>query len=176
MANVNTETLLIWFVGLTAFAVLLQAAVLLALALAVRKTAKTIQTEMEELRGVVMPVATELREFLGRVAPKLEAATADLADIVHGLKAQSAEMQASAMEILERTRRQTSRLDNMVTGVLDTVDRAGAILTDAVSVPLRQISGMAAFARAALDALRSGVRGPRQQQPTHSAADRDMFV
>lgn len=176
MANVNTETLLIWFVGLTGFAVLLQAVVLLALTLAVRKTAKTIEEQMAELRETVTPIANQMREFLERVAPKLEAATTDLADIVRGLKAQSAEMQASAMEILERTRRQTSRLDTMMTGVLDTVDRAGAILTDAINVPLRQIAGMAAFARAALEALRSGVRGPRRQQPTHAAADKDLFV
>jgi uncharacterized protein YoxC len=175
MADVNTESLLIWFVGLTGVAVLLQAIVLLALALAVRKTAKTIEVQMAELRGTVEPVANEMRGFLERVGPRLESATTDLAEIVHGLRAQSAEMQASAMEILERARRQSSRVDSMMTGVLDTVDRATAVVTDAVSIPLRQISGVAAFVRAALGALRSGARGP-QQQPTHSAADRDMFV
>jgi len=175
MADVNTESLLIWFVGLTGGAVLLQAIVLLALALAVRKTAKTIEDQMAQLRGTVEPVANEMRGFLERVGPRLESATTDLAEIVHGLRAQSAEMQASAMEILERARRQSSRVDSMMTGVLDTVDRATAVVTDAVSIPLRQISGVAAFVRAALRALKSGPAGPRQQ-PTHSAADRDMFV
>ncbi len=175
MANVNTESLLIWFVGLTAVAVLLQAMVLLSLAVAVRKTAKTIEEQMTQLRGTVEPVAEQMRGFLERVGPRLEAATTDLADIVHGLRAQSAEMQASAMEILEHARRQSSRVDGMMTGVLDTVDRATAILTDAVSIPLRQISGVAAFVRAALHTLKAGGRGERRQ-PTHSAADRDMFV
>lgn len=175
MADVNTESLLIWFVGLTGVAVLLQAIVLLALALAVRKTAKTIEDQMAQLRGTVEPVANEMRVFLERVGPRLESATTDLAEIVHGLRSQSAEMQASAMEILERARRQSSRVDSMMTGVLDTVDRATAIVTDAVSIPLRQISGIAAFVRAALGALRAGPQGPRQH-PTHSAADRDMFV
>jgi hypothetical protein len=175
MANVNTETWLIVFVGLTGAAVLLQSIVLLALALSVRKTAMAIREEMAELRGVVTPVATRAEKFLERVGPKMESAATDMAEIMHGLRSQSAEMQASAMEILERARRQTSRVDSMMTGVLDTVDRATAIVVDAVSVPLRQISGMAAFARAALHALKSGPTGPRQQ-PTHSAADRDMFV
>jgi hypothetical protein len=175
MANVNTETLLIIFVALTGAAVLLQAILLLALTLAVRKTAKTIQEQMEELRGTVVPVATEMREFLARVGPKLDAVTTDLGEIVHGLRRQSVEMQDSVMEILERARRQSSRMDAMLSGVLDTVDRATAVVTDAVSIPLRQISGVAAFARAAINTLRSGQRGPRQQ-PTHSAADKDMFV
>lgn len=175
MANVNTQTLLICFVGLTGLAVLLQSLVLLALALAVRKTAKTIETELSELRGTVLPVANELRGFLERTGPRMEAAATDLAEIIHGIRAQSAEMQSAAMEILERTRRQTSRLDSMMSGVLDTVDRATAVLIDAINVPLRQVAGFAAFARAAISAFRTGPQGPRQQ-PTHSAADRDLFV
>ena len=65
----------------------------------------------------------------------------------------------------------------MFSGVLDTVDRAGAIVTDLVNVPLRQLSGVAAFAKAAIGTLRSGAPqrepGPRA---THSPADKDMFV
>lgn len=175
MQNVNTETLLIVFVALTAAAVLLQSFVLLALFLSVRKAARSIQEEMAELRGVVTPVATETREFLARVGPQVEAVTRDVAEMVHGLRAQSADLQVATTEILERVRRQASRVDVMFTGVLDTVERATAVVSDAVSVPLRQISGMAAFARAAISTLRSGGRAPRPR-PTHSAADKDMFV
>jgi len=175
MQNVNTETLLIVFVALTGAAVLLQSFVLLALFLSVRKAAQTIQEEMAELRGVVTPVATETREFLKRVGPQVEAVTRDVAEMVHGLRAQSVEVQVSTTEILERVRRQTSRMDTMFTGVLDTVDRATAVISDAVSIPLRQISGIAAFARAAINTLVTGGRGQRTQ-PTHSAADKDLFV
>ncbi|GEM_PF-1504043 len=175
MQNVNTETLLIVFVALTGAAVLLQSFVLLALFFSVRKAAKAIQEEMAELRGIVQPVAKETREFLARVGPQVEAVTKDVAEMVHGLRAQSVELQVSTTEILERVRRQTSRMDTMFTGVLDTVDRATAVVSQAVTIPLRQISGIAAFLRAAIDTLRSGGRAPRAQA-THSAADRDLFV
>jgi hypothetical protein len=175
MSNVNTETLLIVFVALTGAAVVLQSVVLLALYFSVRKASESVQNEMIELRAVVLPVATEAREFLARVGPKVESAATDMAEVIKGLRSQSVEMQASAMEILERLRRQTSRIDTMFSTVLDTVDRAGAVVTDAVAVPLRQVSGIAAFVRTALGTLRQKNPQPRTQA-THSAADKDLFV
>ncbi len=175
MPNVNTETLMIVFIALTGAAVLLQSFVLLALYFSVRKASESVQTEMAELRAVVLPVVTEAREFLSSVGPKVESVTTDMAEIMHGLRAQSAEMQDSAVEILERLRRQTSRLDAMFSGLLDTADRAGAIITDAVAVPLRQVSGIAAFVRTAFSTLRQKNPQPRTQA-THSAADKDLFV
>lgn len=175
MSNVNTETLLIIFVALTGAAVLLQSFVLLALYFSVRKAAESVQSEMAELRAVVLPVATEAREFLARVGPKIDSVTTDMGVLMKGLCAQSVEMQDSALEILERVRRQTSRLDSMFSGVLDTVDRAGAVVADAVSIPLRQVTGIAAFLRTAIGTFRQKNPQPRTQA-THSAADKDLFV
>ncbi|HVZ82476.1 MAG TPA: hypothetical protein VG893_02295 [Terracidiphilus sp.] len=175
MSNVNPETVLIVFVVLTGLAVIMQAIVLLALFLSVRKTAGLLQNEVSELRAAVVPVARDTHELLMKVGPRIEEVTVDLADMVHGLRVQSMEMQASAAEILERARRQSSRVDAMMTGVLDTVDRATAVVIDAVGVPLRQISGIAAFMKAAFSNLRGKTPSP-QMQPTHSAADKDLFV
>ena len=65
-----------------------------------------------------MPVLTESREFLARVGPKLDSVATDLADLAHGLRAQSVDLHATATEMLERVRHQTSRLDAMFTSVL----------------------------------------------------------
>jgi len=177
MPNVNNEVLLIVFVALTGAAVMLQAFVLLAIFLTVRRTARTVEEQMVEVRTTVLPAVNEAREFLKRVGPRIDSVTTDLADLAQGLRAQGAELEASTAEIMERVRRQSSRLDAMFSGVLDGVDRAGAIVTDLVSMPLRQISGIAAFARAAIGTLRSG--SPQREpgpQSTHAAADKDMFV
>lgn len=173
MPNANNETLLMIFVALTGVAVLLQAAVLLALYLAMRKSVKSIQDQVEDLRATVMPVLTESKDFLVRVGPKIDSVVSDLAELTHGLRAQGVEFQTSATEILERVRRQTSRLDSMLTGVLNAVDRAGGFVADAVNVPLRQMSAIAASAKAVVGALRTRTPAPA---PTHSAADKDMFV
>ncbi len=86
-------------------------------------------------------------------------------------------MQVSAADVLERVSRQSNRVDTMLTNVLDTVDRAAAVVADVISVPLRQLAGVAAFARAAFSSFRSDAPRPQSEpQPTHSPADKDLFV
>jgi hypothetical protein len=171
----NNETVLVVFVALTAVAVLLQGVVLLALFFALRKTAESMKEEISDLRKTVTPVVSDAKDFLARVGPKIDAITTDLAGLSHGLRTQGDELQVSATEILERVRRQSGRLDAMFTTLLDNLERASGVVVTAVNTPLRQINAVAAFAKAAIGTLRAGPaqNGP---QPTHSPADKDLFV
>ncbi len=169
----NNETLLLFFVALTGVAVLLQAILLLALFLAVRKTAKSLQDEIESLRSTVVPAILTTRDFVLRVGPKIESITTDVADLAHDMRAQSVELQSALTEILERVRRQTSRVDAMVGNVLDGVDRAGGFVVEAVSLPMRQVSALVASAKAIIGVLRTKHPEPRQ---THAPGDRDQFI
>ena len=113
-----------------------QTILLLVVAVAVRKTAKSLREEAENLRTSVMPVIYDARDTLAntqiviasaqefvrarrvclaRMAPKIESATGDLAEIAQGLRVQTAEMQLTAIEIMERVRKQSKRLDEMCT-------------------------------------------------------------
>jgi methyl-accepting chemotaxis protein len=169
----NNETLLLFFVAFTGLAVLLQAIILLALFLSIRKTARSMQEEIESLRNAIAPTATNLKDFLSRVGPRMESLTSDLADVAHDLRSQSKEVQASLNEVLDRVHRQTSRMDAMLTNMMDGVERAGGFVVDAVSLPVRQLSAIAASAKAVIGALRA--KNPRPQQ-THSPADHDRFI
>jgi uncharacterized protein YoxC len=178
MPRLDHETILLAFAVVTGLAMLLQTIMLLAIVVAVRKTANSIREEAESLRSAVMPVLYDTRDLiantqgviasgqellanaqglLARVSPKIEAATADLAAIADGLRAQTAVMQATATEIVEKVRKQSNRLDEMCSSVLDTVDRAGGFVTHAVSMPVRQISGMLASVKAIIESLRGPV-------------------
>lgn len=156
---------------------LLQALVLLAMLITARKALKIAQEQIEDLRTNVLPVVKETRELLSSVGPKIESVATDLAAMTRGAREQSAKLQISAGDLLERVDRQSSRVDGMLTNVLDTVDRASAVVVDVINVPLRQLAGFAAFARAAFSTLRSGPPPEsKEQHPTHAAADRDLFV
>lgn len=175
MANVNHDTLTMIFVGATAAAVVMQAGILLAMFITIRISVKKIHSEIEVLRTSALPLLDHSRDLVKSVSPKIQSATTDLAEVARGLRAQTMEFQSSASEILERVHRQTGRVDTMVSGALDTVDRASTAVNDAVSVPLKQLSGIAAFAKAAVDAFRSN--GPKDRnQTTHPVGDKDLFV
>jgi len=175
MLKLDNQTILLAFAVVTGLAVLLQAFMLLAISITLRKAAHSIREEIGSLRASLMPVIYDSQELIAssretlasaqeffanaqglltRVSPKVEEAAGDVAEIAHGLRVQTAQMQSSVTEILENVRKQSSRVDHMVSGVLDSADRAGDFVTDIVSRPMRQISGVLAFAKAVIESLR----------------------
>jgi uncharacterized protein YoxC len=192
MSKLDNETILIAFAVVTGLAMLLQTIILLAISVAVRKTANSIREEVENLHSSVMPVIYDARDmlantqgiltntqellanaqgFVSRMTPKVEAVTADLAQITRTLRVQTAEMQSSAVEIMDRVKRQSNRLDEMVTNLLDTADRAGGFVVNAVNKPVRQISSMLGAVKAVVESL----RGSQMRQPVPPIADEDRF-
>jgi hypothetical protein len=98
--------------------------------------------------------------------------------MTHGLREQSAEVRSTVAHVLVRVNRQASRVDAMLTGILDTVDRASGFVTDAVSRPMRQLSRLLASAKAIIESLRSSESALRQTRSHRdpSSADKDIFV
>jgi methyl-accepting chemotaxis protein len=175
MLKLDNQTILFALAVVIGLAVLLQTFILLAISITLRKATSSIRNEIGSLRSSLMPVIYDTQELLAssretlvsaqefvvnaqglltRVSPKVEGAVGDVAEIASGLRAQTAQMHSSVMEILERVRRQTNRVDGMVTGVLDTADRAGGFVNDVVSRPVRQISSILAAAKAVIESLR----------------------
>jgi len=177
MANVNNETLLLIFVACTGVAVLMQAFILLAFYIAFRSGLTALQEQVKEIRINVLPVVKETKLLLADVGPKISSLAGDFAAISRDLRLQGSLINSSASEIAEKVNRQASRLDMMLTNALDVADRASVVVAGAINVPLRQVSAMVAFAKAAMSALIGGPsRRQTEPQQTHSAADRGQFV
>jgi hypothetical protein len=178
MQKLDHETILLAFAVITGLAMLLQTIMLLAITVAARKAANSLREEAENLRTSVMPVIYDTRDLvanaqialtgaqefvasaqavLNRISPRIEAATGDLAKIAEALRVQSAEVQSTAVEILDKVRKQGNRLDLMCTDLLDTVDRAGGFVANAVSAPVRQVSRILGTVKAVVESLRSPV-------------------
>lgn len=172
----NNQTLLITlvvFVALTGIALLVQAIVVLVAFVTMRKTIVSLHSEVEEMRTSVMPILNMSKDFLEKVAPKIESIATDMADISQRFRVQTADLQLTTTEILARVHRQTSRVDTIITGVIDNIEYASNVVADSVGKPVRQISAMLASAKAFLSVLATG-RRPGQQEEV--VADQDMFV
>lgn len=169
----NESMLLVVFVGITGLALVVQAIVMLVAFLTMRKTIVSLQSDVQELRTTAMPILARTRETLDRVAPKIESVATDVADLAHRLREQSVEFEAVASEILYRVHRQTSRVDNMFTGMVDSVENASNLIADTVTKPVRRMTAIVAGAKAFLTVLATG-RRPGQQVDV--VADQDMFV
>jgi len=177
MPPLNNETILLAFVALTSVALLIQAIVMLAIFLSMRKAARSVIDELEQLRSSVMPIIYNTRDLMTRLTPRVESAINDLADMSAILRDQSVRVEATATEILERVRHQSGRIDAMLSGVLDAVDRAGGFVAEAVSKPVKQISALLASVKAMIETLRAPTPPtPAATRSTRSAGEKDLFV
>lgn len=151
----NVQITILALVAVAALALLLQTIFLVAALVIARKAARSVREEMEQYRSSIMPIILKARDLIQNVAPKVEQSANELAAITRSLRAQTANIEAAANDIIGRTQRQVGRLDSMLTSVFDRVERAAGFMTDAVTKPMRQLSGIIASVRAAVEALRS---------------------
>ncbi len=156
------NTLLIALVALTGILVLFQFIVLLGLLLAMRKGIQAAIEYGDDLKSKVFPVLTQSREILEiakelivRLEPRLESASLDLAAMTRTARDEAKRIQASTDEIRERVRLQAERVDGMTTNALNGLDHAVDLLTQAIAVPVRQISGVLAALKAIVETLRA---------------------
>jgi len=161
------------FVVIAALALVTQTIILLAIFQGITKAAQSLKVEIEGIRSSVMPVVHKTRDLVDRLSPKVEQTVTEVGDLVHGLRVHAEELEASLTEILERVRKETGRVDAMFSNTLDALDRAGTYVTQAVSKPVRQLSGLLAGIKAIVESLNASA--PSHREPIiHD--DKDMFV
>lgn len=178
MPKLDNETILLAVAGVVALAMLVQTILQIALFVMMRKALNAVKEDIEDLRSSLMPLIDDARKLYERLAPKVEALVGDAAEIAHGLRVQTAQVQRAAVEMVERLQRQTNRLDHMFTAVLDAVDRAGGFVAEVVSWPVLQMAGMLSSIKAVVESLRTPAAEARPTPPTRErpAGDRGMFV
>jgi methyl-accepting chemotaxis protein len=176
MPNLDNQTIQLALVAAIALLMLFQTAVILALFLVTRKAVRSMREDLEDLRSSLAPIIYNTRDLLTRLIPKIEETTGDLAVLTHSLREQAADVQSTANEIIERVRRQASRLDTMLTNVLDAVERASAFMADTVAKPMHQLSAILASAKAVIESLRTVDPAAAHSRPNHAPGDDEMFV
>lgn len=150
----NTETILIVFVAFTGASVLMQACVLFAIFLSLRKTAKSALAASEDFKATVLPMVHSSRELIERIKPQLLTLVADLAELTQSVKKETQKVEISISEIMERVNRQTERLDTMLTNGLDAVEKATQVVETTVAAPVRQVNGILAAIKAIVETYR----------------------
>jgi archaellin len=182
MQKVDNQTIELALFALVALAMVVQAFVLLAAFFAMRKAAQSMRDKLEEVSSSVMPILASVtpivetsRNLITKLAPRIDATSADVAAIAHSLRAQTVDLQSAANEMVGRARAQANRLDSMLSNVFDAMDRAGGFVADCINKPMRQLNALLSSAKAAIESFRSSVPAPRSQS-NHAPGDGDMFV
>ena len=152
------------FTGVVTFAVILQTVILLALLIAAKMAQKKAMERFDQIREDIRPLlesASHLAEAVEDMTPRLRAITVNVHTASERLRDQVGHIDEAVGDITGKTRRQVSRIDNMVTDTLDAIAHGTRVVQENVMAPLRQVGGWMTAIRAGMDMFRPGERRNR---------------
>ncbi len=153
------------FTGVVTFAVVLQTIVLVAILLAAKAAQRKASEQVDQLREDMRPFldgATHIMEAVEDMTPRLRGIAVNVHTASERLRDQVDHIDSVVGDVTGKTRRQVSRIDNMVTDTLDAFAHGTRIVQDNVMAPLRQVGGWMTAIRAGMDLLRPGERRSRR--------------
>ncbi len=153
------ENLLIVFIVVTGLAVVIQAGILVAMFVAMRKTSAKVEMLAEEVKSKVLPTAELAHSMMSDLRPKIETLVDNVSVSTTMMRAQLERVDAALTDIIDRTRLQVIRADEFVTGTMDKLEETREVVTRTVVSPVRHISGLMHGVTAGVEAFFSRRRG-----------------
>lgn len=130
------------FIALTGIAVAMQAGVLLAMYLAMRKSGERMEALAAEVKTKVLPAVVQAQEMLTEFRPRIEVIAENFETSSTVVRAQLERMDATVNDVVDRARLQIIRADDLLTRTLDRVEQTSDMVHNTVISPVRQVSGL----------------------------------
>jgi hypothetical protein len=141
------------FILLTGIAVALQAGVLLAMFITMRKSSARMEAIAAEVKTKVLPAVEQPQALMVDVRPRLQVIAANLEETTTTLRDQVKRIDATVDDVVDRTRLQIIRGDELLSRTLDRVEQTSEMVHKTVISPVRQLSGLMQGITVALDFL-----------------------
>jgi hypothetical protein len=155
----GNSQMLTWFVGMVAIALVVQAIVVVVVAIGAAKASKRAFEIADELRTKIGPLLDTTQSVFHDAAPKVKIITENLVETSHIVRSKAREFDATASELNMKARVQAARVDGMVTSVLNTTAEISDTLQRAVKVPVREVTGLVNGFKAGVDVLVGRAKG-----------------
>jgi len=164
------------FIYATAVAVILQMFILLGLAISLRKTSKKVEVLAGEVHGRAMPVLASAEAILNDSRGKIDVVMANLVATTGTVKTQMDRLDATINDVVDRTRLQIIRADDIVTRTLDRVEQTSELVEHTVVSPVRQISGIMQGLSVGVSAFFGHNRTRRRRSSARTTQDEELFI
>jgi len=166
------------FIAVTAAAVLLQAGILTALYLGVRKTSARMEALAEEVKTKAVPALETAQAMLTELRPRLQVVADNLMETTIAVRSQVERMDATVTDVVDRARLQVIRADDLLTRTLDRVEETSDMVHKTVVSPVRQFAGLIQGVTAGIEFLLGG-RGRRNgdsREARRPVPQDEMFI
>lgn len=166
------------FILLTGLAVMLQAGILLAIYLALRKSSARMEALATDVKTKVLPTVEQAEAMLTELRPKLQVIAENLQDSTTVLRDQVLRVDATVKDAVDRGRLQIIRADELLSRTLDRVEQTSDMVHKTVISPVRQLSGLMQGLTVGLEFLFGG-RGRRNgggREERRPVPQDEMFI
>jgi len=163
---------LIFFIAVTALAVLLQAGMLAGMYISMRKTSAKVESLADEVKTKVLPTAELAHSMMSELRPKIATVVDNVSVSTTMLRTQMERVDATLTDIVDRTRLQVIRADEFVTSTMDKLEETREVVQKTVVSPVRQLSGLMRGLSAGFEAFFFRRRG----RSSVSAPQDEMFI
>ncbi|HMB84019.1 MAG TPA: hypothetical protein VKI40_08230 [Terriglobales bacterium] len=168
------DTLLRFFIAVTALAVAVQAVILVALYFAVRKSTARMEALATEVRSKALPTMETVQSMLVELRPKIDVMSVNFSESSTLVRNQLGRIDATLTDALDRARLQVIRADELLNRTMDKVEETSEVVHKTVISPLRQVNGL-------MTAISTGVEvflGQKRRHPKNGAGvpQDEMFI
>lgn len=171
------ENLLPVFIAVTAAAVVLQAGILVGMYFAVRKSSARMEAIAEEVKSKVLPTLDTSQAMITELRPQLATITENLAELTKTVRTQVERVDATVNDIIDRSRLQVIRTDELLTRTLDRVEETTEVVQKTVVSPVRQFAGLIQGVTAGIEFLFANRRRNGGSRENRRAVPQDeMFI
>jgi hypothetical protein len=150
------ENLTMVFIAVTAAAVLLQAGILVALYLSMRKSSARMEALAVEVKSKAVPALETAQAMLTELRPKLSLITDNLMETTILVRSQVERVDTTVSDAVDRARLQVIRADELLSRTLDRVEETSDLVHKTVVSPVRQFSGLIQGVTAGIEFLLGG--------------------
>jgi HAMP domain-containing protein len=161
------------FVGVTAAAVVIQAGILVALFVAVKKSTSRMEALATEVKTKVMPTVDTAQSLLVEWRPKIDTIASNVSETTTVVRGQVERLDATVTDIVDRTRLQVIRADELLNRTMDRIEETSDAVHRTVISPVRQLSGIIQGLTAGLEFL---LGGERRRRHDVSVPQDEMFI
>jgi hypothetical protein len=173
------ENLIPLFIALTGAAVVLQAGILAALYLAMRKSSARMEALAVEIKTRALPTLETTQVMLAELRPKLTIIADNLTETTHSVRSQVERVDATVNDVVDRARLQIIRADELLSRTLDRVEETSDMVHKTVVSPVRQFSGIIQGVTTGIEFLLGNRRGRRNgssREARRPVPQDEMFI
>ena len=170
------DRLLMIFIAVSAIAIVLQACVLLAMYITTKKTSAQVEKLAGEIRSKALPAVESVQTLIVSNKDRVEEIIENLSVATTTARSQLVRIDATLNDVLDRTRLQVIRADELATTTMDRIEETTEIVQHTIVTPVRRISAVVNGLSAGLGMFVAGRRIRKNGEPKPGVQQEDMFI